>query len=316
MGATAKDVHIDAMLSEMALGYRPEGFIADLIFPTVTVMKQSNLYTKWSREDRLRINKTNRAPGTEAQRIEESVSSETYYCNNYALKSIIPIEDYANADPIYLDNLNTGKTELVMDGLLLDWEVRTANKVTSASNVGSFSAVGSSWDGPGADPIGDVEVCIDNVHYTNGVKPNNIVFGLEAWKKFRRHTTVRDKILGINNGGGYPNVSQVADLLEIENIQVGGSFKNSAAKGLTENLSKIWDDHVLIYYAPSNPSKDRPSFAYNFRWRQKDIPDMQVEIHAYDTRKKAKELEIGYYQDEKITGKAYAFLLSNVTSST
>ena len=124
MGATAQDLHIDQALSEMALGYRPEGMIADMVFPVVDVSKQSDLYIIWSRADRLRLHDTKRAPATEAKKIEESVSSSTYFANNYALKSSIPIEDFKNADPIFLDNLNTGKTELVMDALLLDWEVR------------------------------------------------------------------------------------------------------------------------------------------------------------------------------------------------
>ncbi len=163
MGATSHDVHIDQALSEMALGYRPEGFIADMVFPIVDVGKQSDLYVEWSRSDRLRVHDTKRAPGTEAKRIYESVSSGTYYSSNYALKTDVTIEDLKNADPIYVDNLKEGKTELVLDGLLLDWEVRLANQVTSGSNVGTYTAIGSSWTGSGADPLGDINTMIDNV---------------------------------------------------------------------------------------------------------------------------------------------------------
>lgn len=318
MGATSEDLHIDQALSEVALGYRPEGFIADMIMPIVDVAKQSDLYVIWSREDRLRKHDTKRAPGTEAKIIEENVSSETFYAKNYALKARVPIEDFKNADPIYLDNLNTGKTELVMDGLLLDWEVRVANKVTSGSNVGSFSAVGSAWNdgGAGSDPIGDINTGLDNVQYSTGKRPNRITFGLKAWQVFRRHVDVRNIIFGTNNGGGYASIEQVKDLFEVEDIQVGGAFQNTAGEGLTENLSAIWDDHVLFHHTPMNPTKERPSFAYSFRWNQAGLPNFQVERHAYDTKKKAQELEVGYYQDEKITGAEYGFLLTNVTSST
>jgi hypothetical protein len=317
MGNTANDLHIDAALSEVALGYRPEGFIADMVMPVVDVGKQSDLYTIWSRADRLRRHDTKRAPATEAKRIEESVSSETYFCNNYALKSSIPIEDFANADPIYLDNLNNGKTELVMDGLMMDWEVRLASKVTSGSNVGSYAAVSSAWNdgGAGSDPIGDVNLMLDNVQYSTGKRPNRLTFGLKAWQVFRRHVDVRNIIFGVNNGGGYASVQQVADLFEVEEILVGGTFQNTAGEGLTENLSAIWDDHILAHYTPMRPSKDRPSFAYSFRWNQPGLPNFQVERHPYDTKKKAQDLEVGYYQDEKIVGAEYAFLLTNVTSS-
>ena len=317
MGSTASDLHIDAALSEVALGYRPEGFIADMIMPIVDVGKQSDLYTIWSREDRLRLHDTKRAPATEAKRIEESVSSATYYCNNYALKSSIPIEDFKNADPMYLDNLNNGKTELVMDGLLLDWEKRVANQVTSGSNVGSYSAVGSAWTGgTGADPIGDINTILDNVQYSTGKRPNRLTFGLKAWQVFRRHEDVRNIIFGTNNGGGFASLEQVKDLFEVETIQVGGAFQNTAEEGLTESLSVIWDDHVLAHYTPMTASKDRPSFAYGFRWNQPGLPNFQVERHPYDTKRKAQDVEVGYYQDEVITGSEYGFLLTNVTSST
>lgn len=316
MGATSKDLHIDAVLSQMAIGYRPEGFIADMVMPRVDVGKQSDLYVIWSRADRLRINDTKRAPLTEAKRIEETPSSSTYFAKNYALKTAIPLEDQENADPIFLDNLSTGKTELVLDGLLLDWEVRVANQVTSGSNVGSFFAVSSAWTGADADPLGDVNIGIDNVHLSTGMRPNHITFGLQAWKSFRRHPVVRNLIFGNNNGGGYPNVEQVKALLEVDMVHVGGAFQNTANEGLAENLSTIWDDHVLIYYAPGSPTKERPSFAYSFRWNKPRLPNMQVERHPYDSKIKGQELEAGYYQDEVVTGADYGLLITNVTSST
>lgn len=317
MGATGKDLHIDAALSEVAIGYRPDGFIADLIMPIVPVSKQSDLYVVWSRADRLRVHDTKRAPASEAKRIEESVSTGTYYAKNYALKVAVPIEDFKNADPIYLDNLNTGKTELIVDGLLLDWELRVANQVCSGSNVGSYSAVASAWNGgAGSDPLGDINTILDNVQYSTGKRPNRLTFGLKAWQVFRRNPNVLNLIFGSNNGGGYASVAQIKDLFEVEDVQVGGSFQNSNGEGLGETLQTVWGDHVLAHYTPMNPSKDRPSFAYAFRWSQPGLPNMQVERHPYDTKIKAQELEAGYYQAEKITGDTYAFLLTNVTSST
>lgn len=315
-GTTADDLHIDAALSEVAMGYRPDGFIADMIMPIVPVGKQSDLYTIWSRADRLRIHDTKRAPGTEAKRIEESVSSATYYAPNYALKSSIPIEDFKNADPIYIDNLNTGRTTLIMDGLLLDWEVRVANQVTSGSNVGSYAACGSAWTGgSGSDPIGDMNTILDNVQYSTGKRPNRITFGLKAWQTFRRNVNVRDLINGVNNGGGFVSLNAVKELFEVEDIQIGGAFQNTAGEGLGESLSAIWDDHVLVHYTPMAATKERPSFAYSFRWAAPGLPNMQVERHPFDTKSKAQDIEVGYYQDEVITGSEYGFLFTNVTSS-
>lgn len=314
MGATSHDLHIDQLLTNMAIGYRPEGFIADMIFPTVQVGKQSDLYSIFSRADALRRQDTKRAPGTRAKQIHRDVSSDSYFANNYALSMALVLEDKANMDPIFVSQLANKRAQYILDHLLLDWEVRVASQVTSTSNVGSSSSVGSAWNGAG-DPLGDVNQAIDNVYDSTGKAPNRVTFGLPAWRAFRRDATVRNLIFGVDNGGMYPSRQQVADLLEVEHVLVGGGFRNTGEEGVAESLTNIWNDNCLVSYAPNNPDVEVPSFGYNFRWSAPGLPEMVVERHPYDSRTKSEDIEAGYYQDEKITGSDYAFLITGVNSS-
>lgn len=315
MGATSHEVHIDRLLSEMAIDYKPEGFVADELFPTVLVQKQSDLYAVFDRGEKLRRQNTRRAPGTLARQITRDIGSDTYFANNFALSYPVTIEDRKNADPIFVSRLYEGGAEYILDHLALDRELRVSLQVTSTSNVGSSAAVSSAWDGAGA-PLSDLNQAIDNVHYSNGVKPSDVTFGSQAWDSFRRDSTVRNLIFGTNNGGGYPSTEQAANLLGVKRVHVAGAFQNTGEEGQSETLSVIWLDNVLIHYRPDAPSMDRPSFAYNFRWVQPGLPNMVAERHAYDTKTKAELVEVGYYQDEKITGSSYAFLLTAVNSST
>ena len=73
---------------------------------------------------------------------------------------------------------------------------------------------------------------------------------------------------------------------------------------------------VLLSYVPDSPSRDLPSHMYTFRWATGGLPNMQAERHAFDSKTKTEELEVGYYQAEKVTGAEYAFLLLGVNSST
>lgn len=314
-GATGHDLHLDMPLSNLIINHRPRGLIADRIFPTVDVSKQSDAYTIFGRASALRRDDTKRSPGTEAKRVEHEVSSDTFFCKNYALKMGVTLEDLKNADPVYATKLFGRRAMFITDKLFLDWEIRVANQVNSGSNVGSYAAVNSQWAGSGADPLEDIHTAIDNVNDSVGVRPNRIVFGEEAWRSFRRNSTVRNLIFGTNNGGGYPSVQQVKDLLEMDYIEIGRAFRNSGAEGLGESLNRIWSDNVLVYFAPDNPAQEEPSFGYSFRWAAPGIPNMQVERHPFDTKIKAEEVEVGYYQDEKLTGSEYAFLITNVTSN-
>lgn len=315
MGATAKTMHIDKVLSQIAIGYKPAGFIADTLFPTVTVDKQSDIYMVFDRARRLRRQDTQRTPGTEAHKVTQDVGSATFYCRNYALKAGVTIEDKANADPAYVQSLINGRVELIMDDLKLDREMRVAALVINTSNVGSSAAVSSGWSGAGA-PLTDINAAIDNVRYANGVRPNNVTFGPEAWDSFRRDSTVRNLINGTNNGGGYVNEDQVRNLLNVEKVEVAGSFKNDGADGQAESIASVWGDNVLVTYTPATPNRERPSFGYEFRWQAPGLPNMQVERHPYNSKTKSEEVEVGYYNEDKITGQSYSFLLTAVNSST
>lgn len=318
MGATATDLHVDKVLTEFAMGYTPMGLIADMIFPVVIVDKQTDIYLEADRGRILRRQDTSRSPGNEARRVERDFGSATYRCKNYALKDYITVEDKANTDPAMIFSKAESKAKGILDDLYQDWEIRVLDQINNTSNVGSSAAVSSAWNGAGA-PLNDVNTALDNVRYANGVPTTfmTIVYGPEAWDSFRRDSTVRNLIFGTNNGGGYPNEEQVKNLLNVKRVLVAEGFENSADDGQTESLNSIMGDNVLVYFAPDSPSIDMPSFGYSIRWQQANLPaPLVVERHPYNSRTHSEEVEAGYYQDEKITGASYGFLLTAVNSST
>ena len=310
--------HIDHHLSNVAINYRPAGFIAGDIFPVVPVPKQSDTYVIFEQADLFRRENTKRSRGGEANKIHSRVSSASFFCRNYALKADVTLEDRANADPVFIQQFEEGRVRRVQDALFLDWEIRVAAQITDAANVGSSSAVASAWsDYSNADPLGDLWTAIDNVEVATGYRPNRALFSGTAWRNFRRNAAVIDKATNphVSGGGQYPSVRQIEDLLELK-VLVGNAWNNSAQEGQAINLAQIWNDHVVVYYAPQQPSIEAPSFGYNFRWSAPGLPNMQVERHPYDSRRHCTEVEIGYYQDEVITSAALGFLISAVTSST
>jgi hypothetical protein len=315
--STGRDLHIDVLLSNVAIGYSVGDTVAGAIAPVVGVGKQSNAYAIFSRADALRIEDTKRSPGTEANRVTRTLSSDTYYAQNYALKYPVTIEDRENADPIHAQNIINDGVRYITDKLMLDWEDRVAGQVNSTSNVGSSAAVASEWDASASsDPLGDMNTALDNIQDLTGTRGNRIVMGLAAWRSLRRNDQILNRLFGTNNGGGYASRAQVASLLEVDQILIGAAYKNTGNEAQAESLSSIWGDNVLCYYTPNAPSRDEPSFMYSFRWNPAGLPNMQAERHAFDSKTKTEEVEVGYYQDEKITGDEYSFLLTAVNSST
>jgi len=317
--STGRDLHLDRLLSQMAIGFAEHSMIAGTIAPTVSVDKQSDAYSVFSRADALRTEEDKRSPGAEANKITRTISSDTYFAQNYALKLPITIEDRENADPVYRQNLWNDAAEYVTDKLMLSWEVRVAALVNATANVGSSAGVASEWDAAASsDPIGDCNTGLDNVQDLTGQRPNKIVMGLDAWRSMRRNDSVRDQVFGSVEAGpqGFATRAQIASLLEVEQLIVGAAYRNTANEAQAEVLAKVWGDNVLLCYTPNAPSRDRPSFMYSYRWNAGGLPNMQAERHPFNALTKTEEVEVGYYQAEKITGAEYAFLLLSVNSST
>ena len=319
MGFTGRDIHIDVPLSNMAIGYRPEGFIADQIAPIISVPKQSDAYYIWSQADAFRPEDDKRAPGTEANVIARSMSSGTFFCKNYALKERTPYEDLANADASFVFLTRQARAEAVKDKLMLNMEYRVGLQCTSGSNVGSYTAVASAWTTRTtalSDPLGNLQTCINNVQDSTGYRPNSIIFGSYAWRLLREHADMIERIYGSLSptGGRQVGIAQVKELLEMDRVLVGGAYYNTTQEDQTASLSQIWNDNVLVYYAPMTPRIDKPSFMYGFRWNAVQGMSMQAEVFQLP-RAKAEEVQLGYYQDEKITAKNLGFLLKGVGSS-
>jgi len=319
MGATGKDLHIDQNLTNIAINYRPVGMIADLVAPIVPVAKQSDFYAVWDQADAFRTEDDKRAPGTEAHLITRSVSSGTYFADNYALKTRLTIEDRENMDAAYVGELRNGRAAFLKSKIALNWEKRLADNITTGANVGSYSTVISDWvdtTAGNSDPIGDIETGINNVYDSTGYRPNRCLMGELAWRHLRKHDDVAQMLYGSITAGTPRRASreQFKNLFEFDEFIVGQAYYNSADEGQSLALAKMWLDYVLFYYAPPSPSTEEPSFMYSFRWNKPGLANMTVEKHPYDTKTKSEEIELGYYQDEKITAKNLGFLLTHVTS--
>lgn len=313
MSALLGKLYIDPLLSNFAVGFEPRGLIAPKVFPIVDVPRQSGVYAVFEQADLFRVGDTRRAPGTEANRIRFRVGSDTYFCTNYALKTQVLLEEVANADAIFRMKLDQQRVSGALTMLSMDWENRLAGRLFNTTNVGSSVQVSSSWTSSSSNPVGDLNTAIDNVQNATGYRPNTIVIGVEAWRALRRHPDVINKSRNPNivAGGNYPAAEEVARLFEVDRILVGAAYRNTAQEGLPQNLKPIWGPHALVAYMEYDQLIDAPTFGAAFRWVEAGVPNMQVERLPYDSRVKAQELEVGYFQDDKIVAKPLGFLVNS-----
>ena len=124
----SRDVHIDAALTNVTVQYNPGGFVADIVAPIVPVDKESDKYYVFTREETLRTFQDLRADGAEANVVDMKFSKDTYFCEEYALKTHITVRTLKNADSAL--KLEMRKTKWLKNTLLLAREKRVAEMLS------------------------------------------------------------------------------------------------------------------------------------------------------------------------------------------
>jgi hypothetical protein len=89
-----------------------------------------------------------------------------------------------------------------------------------------------------------------------------------VWTILRQHPKVVQAILGNTNNAGVVNLQQVADLLEIENLLVGKGWSNSAKRGQTPTMARLWGKFAaLLYIDPNaNSAQGAMTFGITGQW--------------------------------------------------
>jgi hypothetical protein len=139
---TPSAVHVDQPLTNLTLAYAQsqENFIADKVFPTVGVQKQSDKYYIYDRANMNRTGDVEKlAPRTEVNRIGMTISNSSYFADVYGLGMDFDEQTLANEDAA-LEIRSAGAETLAMR-LMIHREEQFA------TNFFSDNIWGTNYDG-------------------------------------------------------------------------------------------------------------------------------------------------------------------------
>ena len=307
--------HIDAALSNYAVAAFDSGadgskFVGSIIAPAIPVMNQSNRYfildsASFFIEDG---QQALRAPQTQAKKVIYSVSSDGYYCSNYALQHAFGIEEMANFDPAVRGQK---AVDLVLGKLRRGQEVRIANLLTSISNVGSGVALtgANKWsDMAGSDPIGDIDSGQAFIRRATGLMANTLVLDTDTLAMLRRHPLMLDMYK--YTSGGFVNNDQLAKAFKVDQILEASGIKNVANQGQTKSLVNIWGNSAVLAFVPpgGGGSFDAPTAgAVRFQWTNDGIYGAAFNVMRTVRNDAGSEhaeiIEAGHFQAEKVVAR-------------
>jgi hypothetical protein len=317
---TGRDLHVDVPLSNVVVGRRPEGGIADQLLPVTPVDKQSNIFYRYLHGINAQhsAGRTERAPGTAAKKIHTAISSDTYFCKNYALGTDMVVEDVVNADEA-LDWANTNALQLT-DRLMLDYEMRVAEIAVTSSNVGTTIGVATGFANvTGSRPIDVIEEQKELFRQRTGLAPNLAIIPEGVATYLRRNDQIRDVLFG--DKGGLVNDADLARVFQIGKVLRPTVQVNTTPEGPTIlgswTYSDIWGNHIWLARVNLLQGRYVDTWLNAFRWTSPllGVP-FAVQRYPFDTKLKKYEMEIGYYQTEKVVSTDLAVRLFNVNSNT
>jgi len=134
MSTTARNVSVDAALTNLSIAYKVEGLISDLVVPLVPVVKDAGKYWVWNKSDDFRNfnGKDLRAPGSLSKTIDFGAATATYSAEEYALNVAVLDKEKQNADSVL--NLEISKTNRLKQSLMISREARVAGLFTNDAN--------------------------------------------------------------------------------------------------------------------------------------------------------------------------------------
>lgn len=304
------DVHVDRPLTNISLAFiqDAEGFVADRVFPRISVSKQSDSYFTYDRGYFNRAEMKKRAPATESAGMNYAISTDTYAADVWALHKDVADQVRANADdPISLDR--EASVALALQGLLRKeklWaDTHFITGVWTSEDTGVSGAPGGGqfqrWDEAAATPIEDIRAARTSMKRLTGFRPNVMVVGSEVYDALLDHPDIVGRLdRGQTSGPAIVMRDALAALFEMEEILVMDAIENTANEGAANSHAFIGGKNALLAYRAPSPGLLTPSAGYTMEWTglmgggQSQISRYRMDL------KKADRIEIEMAFDQKL----------------
>lgn len=252
-----------AKLTAVAIRYQNQEYVADRVSPRYAVGAAEFKWLKYNLAEGFTIPDTRVGRRSLPAEVEFTATEETSSVEDYGLDDLVPNADVERA-PVNYDPIARA-VQGVTDLVLLDREVRVANVAFGAANYAAANKATlsgtSQWsDFTNSDPVPAILAAFDGMV----MRPNVGVFGQAVWTKLRQHPKVIKMVFGPNLEGGLVTPQQLAQVLELDEIVVGRAFRNTAKRGQTATMGRVWGKHAAFIRRSPNPGG--PNTMPTFTW--------------------------------------------------
>lgn len=312
---------VDPVLTNVAIAYENDEYVADRLFPTIPVDKQSGQHYVYD-QGRFRTSKNYgvRAPGANAEEVRHNITTgSSYFCEDHAKKELVLDEDVANAR-------NTGRdpfadaTENVRERLIVDREVELTTVLTTAASYASSNKATltgtAQWDDyASSNPIGNIRTGKAAIHSAIFKEANLLVLSRDSYDIIVDHPDFLERIK--YSQAGVTTEEIIARIVGVDEVIVAKAGKNTAAEGQTDSMSYIWGNFALLAYVDPNPRPKYITLGLNYQWTGPSGNMMVTErLRGTDEQdRRGTFVRVGDdYRDDKLVSALCGYLITNPIS--
>lgn len=255
------EVRFDPILTQVSVGYEPEGYIGDEVLPNVPVLLEDGSYWVWGDERFYSVDAL-RAPRSRYRAVDFTATRASFHAEEYGLE--FKVDDRERRNSALPTELDTEGTEIITQNLKNAKEKRIANLVLSTTNITQnvTLAGANQWsDASGGDPIGVAMTAHSTIQGATGRLPNSVAMGYKVWNKLMTNPKIKAEM----SEGEQLAIRRLAQLWNVQNIYVGSVLTATNKKGQATTLGDVWGKDVLFFHKTDRPSRRRPSLGYQFR---------------------------------------------------
>lgn len=284
-----------------------KSFVGSLIAPAFPSAVQSSKYFVFDAENEFSVpGNIERAAGTTYKRTKMVTSEDSFECTNKGIE--IPVDDEERIK--YENQFSMDAAAVRRAGLtvMVDQEVRVHGLATSGVVSSSVPAI--RWDAANSTPMDDIDMVREIIFDTCGMEMTSLTMSRNVFNVLKRHPQIID--LYKHTHAGQLTREILAEVFEVNSINIAGGLINVAADGQTLAPSKIWGNSVIASVTQNTPDLEAPNFMRTFNWSRTTAPGgtsvmsyRQEDIESMVHRAKQ-------HTDEKLTGLSLGYHLETV----
>jgi hypothetical protein len=271
---------VDPVLTEHAARSRPTGYIADEVFPPISIPNETGQIQIWDKSNMY-------TAGTDALRAIGAVAKEPvdpepsyvdYTCLTFAERLLITQRELrkAGAQGAGAERVRFAKVAKITDQLMLHRELDLSTKLNSTANydTGLSTTLTNTWLSASGDPVGDIRTGKQALYDVN-VFPNKICMDVSVWLALETHPDLLD--LTKQTAQGSVSKEQFMKLFGL--VPVVGAARYQTGAGV---MTPVWGDSAIIFFSPdgqdmNDPMADvtfgRTLMPQEFSFKSYDAPD-------------------------------------------